>query len=216
MMRVITSEQLETNPTLLDEAVQVLKDDGLLCFPGRRQYSIAASLWSPDAVIALVQSKRRSGKAPSLVLIPDETFLDQVADEVTDVGRRLAKTFWPGALTFVVRATDELPSKVRKTIGIKPGRIGVRVPATKLTHELLLRFGGPLLISSANMSQKGGAGSASSVRKNFHHTVDMMIDAGDINPQLPSTIVDLTVQPPQVTREGLVTTDQVMAVINET
>lgn len=213
-MRVISFQQLQDNPALYDEAAEVLQQDGLVCFPGRRQYSIAASLMSPTAVIALVQSKRRSGKAPSLVLVQDESFLPQVVDPVPDLANKLANAFWPGPLTLVMRPSDELPGKVRKTIGTKPGKIGVRVPANEQSRELLQRFGGPLLISSANLSQKGGAGSASNVRKNFHHTVNLMIDTGDITPQLPSTIVDLTSEQPQITRVGVLTVEEVMKVIS--
>lgn len=213
-MRIITPQQLEQDPSLYDEAIEVLRNDGLVCFPGHRQYSIAASLMSPDAVIALVQSKRRSGKAPSLVLIPDESQLAEVAEEVPEVAMALTKAFWPGPLTLVLHPNSELPSKVRKTIAAKkPARIGVRVPGTGFPKELVLRFGGPLLVSSANLSQKVGAGSASNVRKNFNHTVDLMFDAGDVPEKAPSTIVDLTGDVPEITREGQISAEAVREVL---
>lgn len=215
-MRIVTPQQLEQNPSLYDELVDVLREDGLVCFPGHRQYSIAASLMSPDAVIALVQSKRRSGKAPSLVLIPDEAFLAQVVEEIPDVAWALTSTFWPGPLTLVLAPSSELPGKVRKTLGAKkPPRIGVRVPGPGHQQELVRRFGGPLLISSANLSQKVGSSSASNVRKNFNHTVDVMIDAGDVPEKLPSTIVDLTTDPPQITREGQIAASSVAEILGK-
>lgn len=215
-MRIVTPQQLEQNPSLYDEVVDVLREDGLVCFPGHRQYSIAASLMSPDAVIALVQSKRRSGKAPSLVLIPDESFLTQVVEEIPEVAWELTRAFWPGPLTLVLAPSSELPGKVRKTLGVKkPARIGVRVPGPGHQQELVRRFGGPLLISSANLSQKVGSSSASNVRKNFNHTVDVMIDAGDVPEKLPSTIVDLTTDPLQVTREGQIAASSVAEILGK-
>jgi len=202
-MRIVHTQQLDQDPALYESIVSRFREDGLVCFPGHRQYSIAASLQSPEAVIALVQSKRRSGKAPSLVLIPDESSLGEVAEEVPEVATQLARAFWPGPLTLLLRPSSELPSKVRKTIGLKKtARIGVRVPEPGHALEIVRRFGSPLLISSANLSQKVGASSASHVRKNFSHTVDLMIDAGDVPGQEPSTIVDLTGAEPKVTREG--------------
>ncbi|HNS98539.1 MAG TPA: L-threonylcarbamoyladenylate synthase [Polyangiaceae bacterium] len=213
-MRIITQEQLDNDTSLYDDAVEIIRNDGLVCFPGHRQYSIAASLMSTDAVVALVQSKRRSGKAPSLILIPNESQLSSVAQDVAEVASALIQAFWPGPLTLVVHPNASLPSKVLKLIGEKkPARIGVRVPGHGFQQELVMRFGGPLLISSANLSQKVGAGSASNVRKNFNHTVDLMFDVGDIPEKAPSTIVDLTREPPTLIREGKIPASQVMDVL---
>lgn len=209
-MRIITPEQLEQNPALYDEIVQMLRDDGLVCFPGHRHYSIAASLTSQDAVIKLVQSKHRSGKAPSLVLIPDFEALGIVVEEVPEIAATLARAFWPGPLTLRMQPSSELPGKVRKTIADKKqARIGVRVPAPGHALEILRRFGAPLLISSANLSNKVGSSSASNVRKNFNHTVDAMIDAGDIPDRPPSTVVEIADGQMKVTREGKITAAQV-------
>lgn len=213
-MRILTANQVEQDPNLYDEAAEVLHQDGLVCFPSHRQYSVAASLLSPGAVIALVQSKRRSGKAPSLILIPDDSFLSVVAEEVPEVAGLLTRAFWPGPLTLLLRPSPELPTKVRKTISAKkPVRIGVRVPGAGHALEIVRRFGGPLLISSANLSHKVGSGSASNVRKNFNHTVDLMIDAGDVPEKPPSTIVDLTGDSPVVTRAGQIAEEDVAKVL---
>ena len=213
-MRVVTSQQLEHDPSLFDEAIDVLRNNGLVCFPGHRQYSIAASLLSTDAVIALVQSKRRSGRAPSLVLIPDMSHLAQVVDEVPDVAAALARAFWPGPLTIVLSPSTELPSKVRKTIAAdKPPRIGVRLPDSGFQHDLTKRFGGPLLVSSANLSQKVGSCSASNVRKNFNYTVDFMFDVGDVPEAAPSTIVNLIGAAPEITREGRIPAQKIQEVL---
>ncbi len=215
-MRILTTQQLKQDPSLYDEAVQVLRDDGLVCFPGHRQYCLAASLFSSKAVISLVQSKHRSAKVPSLVLIPNESMLAEVAEEIPEIASRLTRAFWPGPLTLVLKPNSELPSKVRKTImPKKPARIGVRVTEPGHQSEILTRFGNPLLVSSANMSHKVGATSASHVRKNFNHTVDIMIDAGDIAEKLPSTIVELLTDTPKITRIGQIPQEDVERVLTE-
>ena len=213
-MRILTANQVEQDPSFYDQAAEVLREDGLVCFPSHRQYVVAASLLSVDAVIALVQSKRRSGKAPSLVLIPDHSFLSSVAEDVPEAAQLLTRAFWPGPLTLRLEPSFELPNKVRKTIAAKkPVRIGVRVPGAGHALEIVKRFGGPLLISSANLSNKVGSSSASNVRKNFNHTVDLMIDGGDVPEKLPSTIVDLTGESPLVTRTGQISEEIVAKVL---
>jgi len=216
-MRIITTQALEKDPLLLEEIVKVLKDGGLVCFPFRRQYSIAASLTSPDAVLRLVQSKRRASRAPSLVLIPEKDVLPQVAEEVPPAAGPLMTAFWPGTLTLLFSPSSELPSKVLKTIAAKKkdARIGVRVPAPGLPLELVRAFGGPLLTSSANLSQKGGASSVSAIRKEFHHTVDILIENGDMPHAEPSTIVDLDGGKVQILREGPISLGEIQAVLQK-
>lgn len=214
-MRILPASDLEQNPALYDEVVDVLRDDGLVCYPGHRQYSIAAPLMSSEAVMALVQSKHRSGKAPSLVLIPEESALDDVVEEVPEIARSLTRAFWPGPLTLVLKPSPDLPPKVRKILmPKKPARIGVRVPGPGYQLEIVRRFGAPLLISSANLANKVGATSASNVRKNFNHTVSLMIDAGDVPERQPSTIVDLLGDEPKVTRVGQISEADVLRALN--
>lgn len=215
-MRIITSQALEQDPLLLQEIVKVLQEGGLVCLPFRRQYSIVASLLSPEAVVRLVQSKRRSSKAPSLVLIPNQETLPQVVEEVPSAAGPLMKAFWPGTLTLLFSPSSELPSKVLKTIAAKKkdARIGVRVPATGLALDLVRAFGGPLLTSSANISQKNGATSVSVIRKEFHHTVDVLIESGDMPQSAPSTIVDLDHGKVTILREGPITFDEIKAVLH--
>jgi L-threonylcarbamoyladenylate synthase len=216
-MRIITTQALAQDPLLLQEIIKVLKEDGLVCFPFRRQYSIVASLTSPDAVLRLVQSKRRASKAPSLVLIPDRDSLSQVVESVPPAAGPLMNAFWPGTLTLLFTPNPDLPSKVLKTIAAKKkdARIGVRVPAPGLALDLVRAFGGPLLTSSANISQKGGSSSVSAIRKEFHHTVDILIESGDMPQAAPSTIVDLDGGKVQVHREGPITLSEILAVLQK-
>ena len=200
--------------SVLESAINVLREDGLVCFPGRRQYTIAAPLFSQKAVIKLVQAKRRSGKAPSLVFIPDLDQLSHVVEQIPPKLEPLMSAFWPGALTLLAAPSSELPKKVRKTIAsTKPPRLGVRVPEEGIALELVKAFGEPLLMSSANLAKKVGSQSASNVRKNFSHTVDLMIDVGDIPDSAPSTLVECRGEQVHITREGFISVEQIRQVL---
>ncbi len=190
-MRTISVQDLETSPDLFRELADVLHDGGLVCFPTGRQYGVAASLMSEDAVIRLVQTKRRAKRAPSLVFIPDRDALPRVVSEVSPRAQKLADEFWPGPLTILFRPSEELPRKVTKTVAAKKkDKMGVRVTHEAIAGRLVEAFGGPILVSSANISRKAGASSMAQVRKNFGRDVDVMIDAGDVPTADPSTVVD--------------------------
>jgi L-threonylcarbamoyladenylate synthase len=210
-MQVITSAELEQNPGRYKEVVEVLKDDGLICFPTRRQYVLATSIYSEAAVLRLVQSKRRSGRAPALALIPKKNALKGLVTDVPKLGWALMDAFWPGSLTLLLAPGEALPERVVKTIlDRKRTKLGVRVCTGAVTASLLAAFGGPLLVSSANLAQKVGASSVAQIKKNFTHTVDLLIDAGDVQPAPPSTIVEFDEAGGwKLLREGSVTRAQI-------
>lgn len=211
-MRTVPLQELLESPELLDEVASILKDDGLVCFPTRRQYGIAASLYSEQAVMSLVQSKRRAGKAPSLVLIPSRSALKKgLVEDIPAAAYPLMDTFWPGALTLLFRPGPELPNKVLRTLGAhKDGRLGVRLCSGEPSLAIVRAFGGPVLITSANLAKKVGSTSPAQIRKNFNHTVDLLVDAGDLPAAEPSTVVDPELGfPAMVHRAGVISADEV-------
>jgi L-threonylcarbamoyladenylate synthase len=215
-MRVISAQSLEQTPELYEEIAEVLRNDGLVCFPGKRQYSLGASLVSEEAVVKLVQSKRRSEKAPSLVLIPNRLALEALIDALPPSAGPLIDCFWPGQLTMMFAPSQDLPSRVLKTIAHKKlGKIGVRVPSPGIPLKILEAFGGPVLTSSANLSRKAGASSVANIKKSFSNSVDLLIDAGDIVPAPPSTVVDVESGSARILREGGIASDEIHAVLRQ-
>lgn len=217
-MRVITSQALNESPALYQEVAQALREDKLIIFPTGRQYVLGASLLSEQAVLRLVQSKRRAGRAPALVFVPHRRLLDSIVDRVPPSALPLMDAFWPGPLTLLFDPSPELSPKVTKTIlDRKRGKLGVRVDRGNSVVEGILRaFDGPVLVSSANLSRKVGASSVAQIKKNFTHTVDLLIDAGDIPPGPPSTIVDLTEGEPKILREGAIPAARIREVLEGT
>ena len=198
---------------LYTESAQVLQQSGLVCFPCHGTYRLAASLEDVDAVTHLNQSKRRVGKSPALVFVSNEEMLKRVAADVSPVAKRLMEAFWPGPLTLLFDANPDLPTKVVKQLVRANGQIGVRVPDDPIALAIVESFGGPLLISSANKEKKAGHGSPAQVRKNFVHKVDLFIEAGDLAPQTPSTVVAIDGATVQVTRQGAISEDQILRAV---
>jgi L-threonylcarbamoyladenylate synthase len=213
-MRTITRQSLDDSPDLFAELAEVLHDGGLVCFPVGRHYTIAASLMDEAAVIRAVQTKRRAKKAPSLVFVPDRESLGAVVAEVSERAVALMDAFWPGPLTILFRPGDALPRKVTKTLAAsKKDRLGVRITHEPLARQLVAAFGGPLLITSANVSKKVGASSLAQVRKNFARAIDVMVEAGDVGSDQPSTVVDPESIEHPIVREGAVPAERVLALL---
>lgn len=203
----------DIDPAILMESTKILQKGGLVCFPCGGKYRLAAALEDADAVTHLLQSKRRVGKAPALVFVSDEAMLRRVAAEVPSAASRLIAQFWPGSLTILFEPHGNLPAKVVKQLARANGHIGVRIPDDPIARAIVESFGGPLLISSANREKKAGDGSPAQVRKNFVHRVDLFIDAGDLAPQPPSTVVAVHSDTVQVTREGSITDANVQSAV---
>jgi L-threonylcarbamoyladenylate synthase len=191
------------------EIAKVLAEGGLACLPLRGTYRIAADVRSVDAVTRLVQSKRRAKHHPALVAVPDLAAARAVVDGTGWTTTRRAAKLWPGPITLVLPPSAELPAKVRSVLTKATGKLGVRVPQDALAGALVRAFGGPVLLSSANHEKKPGASSAAAVRQRFTQTVDIWVDAGDVPPAPPSTIVELTEAGFTILREGAITHAQI-------
>ncbi|RDV39815.1 threonylcarbamoyl-AMP synthase [Bradymonadaceae bacterium TMQ3] len=197
----------------INESVRVLEQGGLVCLPCKGTYRILADLKNEDAVMRVFQSKRRVHKAPCLVFIDTSKRLHEVARDVDPAASALMKAIWPGELTLLFEASDELPRGVVKQLTKANGKIGVRVPESNLVRQVVERFAGPVLVSSANRGNKSGESSPAQVRKNFVGRVDLFVDAGDL-PQAPgSTVVDITDEEVVIVRQGTVPRARIEEVI---
>ena len=208
-MKKIDFSALESNPQTIEQISEVLASGGLVCLPASSGYKLVADLASPGAITAMAQAKRRVKYAPALVFVPDDGWVDKVAAAVTDEARTLMRRFWPGSVTLLFKANEDLHPKVRKPLTKAKGWLGVRVPDDSISLAVVRAFGRPVLVSSANLARKRGAHSVAQVRKNFGRTVDLLVDAGDVEPSANSTLVDVSGPGVSVVRAGAVTEDSI-------
>ena len=191
-----------------------LESGGLVCIPCRSSYRIVADLTNPKAVNALLFSKHRTTKAPSLVFIPSYGDLKSVASNVPAKARKLAQALWPGELTIRLEPNEEaIPAPIVKTLTKAGGKLGVRVPSEPWLLKLLKELGRPLLVSSANRERKNGASSPAMIQKNFISHVGIFVTAGDIPASLPSTVIDFVDGEPVLKREGSLPRERIDAVL---
>jgi L-threonylcarbamoyladenylate synthase len=184
--------------TPVDRALEVIRAGGLVAIPTETVYGLAADASNPDAVRRIFAAKGRPADHPLIVHVATAEHLADWAREVPASAARLAATCWPGPLTLLVPKADHVLSIV--TGG--HDAVGVRVPAHPLTTELLERFSGGLAAPSANRFGKVSPTTAEHVRADLGDLVDYVLDGGPCPVGVESTIVDCTIDPPQVLRPG--------------
>jgi L-threonylcarbamoyladenylate synthase len=142
---------------------------------------------------------RHHGK-PLSVLVPSVEAAGDLTAGLSDGVRSLMQAFWPGALTVVVKASPRIPSILTGPAGT----VGLRMPAGAVAQALLTAFAGPIIGTSANKS--GGADPADSrtVQKAVGGQIDLILDGGRVALGVPSTVIDCTIQPARILREGAI------------
>ena len=208
-MRTVSLSDIQTNPAILNEITDILTDDGIICIPTPSGYKLMANLESANAVISMNQAKRRVKSAPALVLIPDSSHVEDIADTVTSEANILMNELWPGPVTLLFAAGEGIPPKVRKALTKAKGWLGIRVPDSGLAQSIVRAFDKPLLVSSANISRKGGAESLAQVKKNFGRTISLIVEDGDVSIKRFSTLVDVTREIPKIIRKGAVSEETI-------
>ncbi len=202
-MKTIHIDEMD-NDDILEQVSRVIADGGLACLPFNSSYRIVANLKDTNAVTKLLQSKKRTTRAPSLVFVQDRKMLKEVSCQWPAEADLLARKMWPGNLTLLLPANPELPGKVVKQLCKANGKLGVRIPDDELALRLLGKIQKPLLVSSANKEKKAGAGSPAQIRKTFRSSVEIFVDAGDLQSHRSSTVVDFKDGKYVITRPGSV------------
>ncbi len=196
----------------IDRAVAVLRAGGLVAIPTETVYGLAADASNPEAVAKIFSVKERPVHHPLIVHIAAAEQLDDWAATIPSAATVLADACWPGPLTLLVPRAARVLDVV--TGGLET--VGVRVPAHPLTLELLTEFGGGLAAPSANRFGRVSPTTAEHVRVDLGDDVDFVLDGGPCPVGVESTIVDCTVDPPQVLRPGGIPIEDIAALLDLT
>lgn len=184
------------------KAVQSLKSGGIIAIPTDTVYGLAADPFNADAVQRLYTFKGRpDGKPIPLVLSAVED-IQSVAQNLPGFFFHLTDRFWPGGLTIVVEAKDLLP-----ILTAGGNTVGVRIPDNPLLLQILQAFGGPAAITSANLSGEPPATSPEEIDIELTSRIDMIVEGGKTPGPMPSTVYDISVSPPRVRRQGVISAE---------
>ena len=194
-MKVFRAETL--HDAAYDEIVVLLRRGGIIGFPTDTAYGLGVDPFNEAAVDRLFSVKGRPEAKPILLLV-DSIAMAESVSQPPQTFRDVVEKFWPGPLTLVLQARSQIPMKV--TAGTKT--IGLRWPAAAFANNLVGRFGQPLTATSANRSGEPSTVTADEVCSQLGASLDALVDGGSLPARGGSTLLDLTVDPPLVLREG--------------
>ena len=175
----------------LQEACQVLRNDGLVAFPTETVYGLGGNALHKEAANHIYAAKGRPSDNPLIVHISEVKSLYELAADVPETAKKLSEAFWPGPLTMILPKADIVP---KSTTLIRQSGVYIAAP-------------------SANLSGRPSPTKAEHVIEDLSGRIDMIIDGGEVGIGLESTIVDLTGDVPMVLRPGYITLEMLREVL---
>jgi release factor glutamine methyltransferase len=206
MSKVFHIDPENPSAEVINLAATVLRDGGIVVFPTETVYGIGAAAHSCFGPHEIFDIKVRPLEKPLPWLVEDEDALDIYGVEVPEYAHNLAKAFWPGALSLVVKASDV----VGKDFRADDDTVALRSPDHEVVMELIQASGGPIIATSANTSGMPAPGDFAEVEERILAAADVVLDGGETAHRMASTVVGCTGPEPVILREGAIPSDQIM------
>ena len=191
----------------LSKAIEALQNGDIVVYPTDTLYAFGVDIHNKDAVRKVFEVKKRPLDNPLPVAVSDLAYIEKIAF-VSGIARDLAEQFLPGPLTMILNKKNVILDVITDKID----NVAVRIPDNDIALELLSRYG-PLTVTSANVHGKEVPDIISDLKMQFNSDdVAVYLDYGKLN-GLPSTIVDMTASKPRIVRDGAITKEEILDVI---
>ena len=192
----------DTLTDVIEQASTMLRQGGVILYPTDTLYGLGADAFSDKAVDTIYAIKGRDEKKPIHCIVSDIAMAEEYA-EVTNDARLLFERLLPGGLTVILRKRKNVRGGIAR--GIET--IGIRIPHNDFCIQLAGAFGEPFTATSANLAGHEHQWSVEAILKQLGpnaEMIDLIIDAGELPPSAPSTVVDLSGEDPLIVREGAI------------
>ncbi len=203
LLKIDSDESLRKG---LNDAVTTISKGGIVAFPTESFYGLGVDATNPDAIKRLFTIKKRGPDVPVLILISSLSELPKYAASVSPEAKRMAQKFWPGGLTMVFQSLPVLPLVL--TAGT--GKVGIRISGHPLAHALSKALNVPITGTSANVSGRAPCMTADEVVESLGDELDLILDGGMTEGKHPSTVLDVTNDPPVMIREGIIRAERII------
>ena len=200
-MKIVKLNRQSPSDQALLQASDIIREGGLVIIPTETVYGIAADGSNKDVIKKLDAIKQRPDNKPYSLHIDEKDKLEGFVKDVPVAAYKLIDRFWPGPLTIIFKSA-------------LTGTIGVRLPDDPVARRVIAIADVPVVCPSANISGRPPAVSFDDAIKDLKDKVDLAIDAGDTMLKKESTVVDVTVKPVQVLREGAISKSEILKVVN--
>jgi L-threonylcarbamoyladenylate synthase len=207
--RVLRVNPTEPEKEVIAEAAAVIRSGGLVAFPTETVYGLGADALNEAAVRRIFGVKGRPPDNPIIVHVADRDSVYLLASEVPRAAEELISRFWPGPMTLVLKRTELVPAVTCG--GLET--VAVRMPAHPVALELIEEAGVPIAAPSANVSGSPSPTSAEHVLRDLGGKIEMVLDGGPAEIGVESTVIDMTVDPPELLRPGGLPLEEIEGVI---
>ncbi|HHY92890.1 MAG TPA: threonylcarbamoyl-AMP synthase [Firmicutes bacterium] len=206
--KVLTIRREEDLPSL-EEAGELIRRGELVAFPTETVYGLGGNALDPEAAAKIYAAKGRPSDNPLIVHVAHPEEIEPLVRAVPAVAEKLMEHFWPGPLTLVFPARPEVPR--RTTGGLDT--VAIRLPSHPVALAFITAARRPIAGPSANLSGRPSPTTAGHVIADLAGRIAMIIDGGHTGVGVESTVLDVTVDPPQILRPGGVTLEELRAVV---
>ena len=189
----------------LEFAGNIIKSGGLVLFPTETVYGLGANGLNENAVKKIFIAKGRKSDNPLILHISSMDMLSEIATNISDLEYKLMNTFWPGPFTIILNRKKIVPNIV--TAGLET--VGVRMPSNEIAKKLISYAGVPIAAPSANISGKPSGTNIKDIFKELSSKVDCIVDGGNCEVGLESTVVRVINGIPTILRPGKITPEQI-------
>ena len=207
--KIITVDPVNPESDIIDRAGKIIQNNGVVIFPAKCLYGIAANALNEKAVEKVFQLKQRPLNNPILILLPDRDLLPDLVKSIPKSAEKLMDAFWPGNLTIIFEAKGHIPQLL--TAGT--GKIGVRLPLHPVAKALVESVEFPITGTSANLSGQNGCNRTSQLAPSIIDPADLVLNAGVLKGGTGSTIVDVTALNINIIREGEVSARKINKIL---
>jgi len=195
---ILKINPLNPEPRLINRVADVLREGGVIAYPTDTQYGIGCDLYQKKAIERVIRLKKRNPHKPLSFICADLKDISQYA-KVSNYSYRTMRRLLPGPYTFILACTPLVPKII-----LSPRReAGIRIPNNRICLSLVKALGHPIVNTTASLEGDAALTSPEDIETAFKGIVELVIDGGEPPPGVPSTVVSLLGDVPEVIREGL-------------
>lgn len=190
----------------LIQACEIISKGGVIAFPTESFYGLGVNATNANAVKRLFTIKKREPDLPILILTSSLEELPKYVTSIPQKAREIGEKFWPGGLTMVFKSSRALP--ILLTAGKE--KVGIRISSHPVAFALSRSLNVPITATSANISGSPPCIAAEQVAEYLGHDLDLILDGGITEGRYPSTVLDVTTEPPVMIRQGIIRAEKII------
>lgn len=195
----------------LNNVIRALEKGELVIFPTETVYGIGADAFNPVAAKKIYKAKGRPSDNPLIVHVSDMGMLEKCVSNISDIERKLIDAFMPGPFTLILEKSDIIPNEVTANLGT----VAIRMPSDEIARRIISEFDRPIAAPSANVSGKPSGTRIEDIQNELEDKVFVLIDGGNTDIGLESTVVKVVDGVPRILRPGGITAEDIKNLVGQ-